>query len=280
MDKWGFAVVLAFSMAVGLPCCGGAMNEHKLPDRLTDIPAAAWEDLAGKKICFGHQSVGANILEGIKVLMQENPQIKLTIVESTSSTKQAHGAFQHFRVGKNLDPNSKIASFTQHMGLDSCRDADVAFFKFCYVDITPNTNPEALFENYRSGMKNLAVAYPRITFVHVTLPLVRRQTGLKALIKRMSGRPVSGYEDNIVRNRYNALLLNEYGGKAPLFDLARFEATNPDGSLELFNKNGSKYLALVPGYTYDDGHLNEAGRRVVAVALLRFLASSGLKGSR
>lgn len=277
MKTWKVLAVFAVALLLAVPCTGGPMDETKMNRGLGDIPAAAWESLAKKKICFGHQSVGANILEGIAVLMRENPQIKLAIVDSPGSVAATHGAFSHFRVGSNMNPNSKITSFATVMGQDGCKGADIAFFKFCYVDVSPGTDPEALFENYRASLKKLTTAYPRTTFVHVTLPLTKQQSGPKALIKKMLGKPVSGREDNIVRNRYNALLLKEYSGKAPVFDLARIEATRPDGSQEIFGKKGSQYLAMVPGYTYDDGHLNEAGRRLVATELLRFLASLDVK---
>lgn len=279
MNTWKLIVLLTVLLSLLVPYPGGAMNETKGSSGLADIPASAWKNLAQKKICFGHQSVGANILDGIKGLMNENPQIKLTIIESPDGVPKGQGAFYHFRVGNNMEPNTKITSFATSMGQNSCKDADIAFFKFCYVDITPSTDPEKLFENYRKNMAHLTAAYPGTTFVHVTLPLTKHQTGLKALIKKMIGKPVSGREDNIVRNRYNMLLLKEYTGKSPVFDLARIEATNPDGTQELFDYNGSKYFALVPRYTSDGGHLNETGRRVVAAELLRFLAYIGVKSS-
>lgn len=249
------------------------MNMTKKVPGLRDVPVAAWEQLSTKRICFGHQSVGANILEGIKELQREYPQVKLQTVESAGSVDTVRGAFNHFRVGKNMDPVSKINSFSTAMRQGACKDANVAFFKFCYVDVTPNTDPDALFAYYRREMARLQKLYPQTTFAHVTMPLTKRQSGLKAFVKRALRKPVSGREDNIIRNRFNALLLQEYSGKAPVFDLARIEATRPDGQQEYVDINGTRNFSLVPEYTNDDGHLNENGRRAVAAELLRFLVS-------
>jgi hypothetical protein len=64
----------------------------------------------------------------------------------------------------------------------------------------------------------------------------------------------------------------EYGGKDPVFDLARAESTFPDGSRSSVLLNSRSIPTLVPGFTYDSGHLNETGRQAAAVELLRTLA--------
>ena len=58
-----------------------------------------------------------------------------------------------------------------------------------------------------------------------------------------------------------------------LFDLALIEATFPDGSGNVHQKDGQSFQALVPEYTYDGGHLNEKGRRIVAEQLIIFLSN-------
>ena len=68
-------------------------------------------------------------------------------------------------------------------------------------------------------------------------------------------------------------LREAYGSINRLFDLATIESTRPDGTRSGFEKDGKTYYSLVPEYTYVSGHLNEAGRRVVAKRLLLFLAN-------
>ena len=49
---------------------------------LDSIGASQWEKLAACRVYFGHQSVGLNILEGVKDLMQENAVPQLRIIET------------------------------------------------------------------------------------------------------------------------------------------------------------------------------------------------------
>ena len=80
-------------------------------------------------------------------------------------------------------------------------------------------------------MTELKTAYPHVTFVHVTVPLTITQAGVKAWVKSAIGKPVFGVQENAVRNRYNELIRDEYRGHEPLFDLASWESTGPDGHL-------------------------------------------------
>ena len=75
---------------------------------------------------------------------------------------------------------------------------------------------------------------------------------------------------NSARAEFNALMRARYAGSALLFDLARVQATAGDGVSVATGPQG--FEALRAEYTYDGGHLNERGRRHVAVALLNFLA--------
>jgi len=52
---------------------------------INDIPQEKWDKLAQKRIFFGHQSVGFNILNGLNLIMADNPHIKLNIVHEMVS---------------------------------------------------------------------------------------------------------------------------------------------------------------------------------------------------
>jgi hypothetical protein len=121
-------------------------------------------------------------------------------------------------------------------------------------------------------MGNLKDAYPKTRLIHMTVPLTTIQTGPKAWIKKVIGRPIGGYFDNMKRNEFNDMLRKEYGGKEPIFDLANIESTYPSWKQESFTKDGLIYCAMVPQYTQDGGHLNEKGRKIVGQELLVLLA--------
>ena len=240
---------------------------------IKDVPAEAWQKLSQKKIYFGHQSVGQNILDGMNDVMKQNQQIKLNIIELAKITDFDKPFFSHSGVGKNEDPRSKCEDFNEVIDKKIAGKVDVALFKFCFVDIVPNTDVNKLFSAYKETLVSLKEKYSKVMFVHMTVPLTAAQTGLKVWIKKIIGRPIGGYEDNIKREQFNAVLLKEYEGKEPIFDLAKIESTAPDGSRAVFEKDGKTYPRMVPEYTNDGGHLNELGRKAVAEQLIILLAN-------
>lgn len=258
-----------------ISCSGGKMdttNKVTLPS-IKDVPAEAWQKLSQKKIYFGHQSVGYNIMDGVKDVMKKYPHTKLNVVETLKPDDFKNPLFAHSPIGQNFDLNAKSSDFVALMDKGLGNAVDVAFFKYCFVDITNETNVEKLFDEYRTRMSSLKGKYPKAVFVHMTVPLTTKQPGVKGFIKKILGRPIGGYEDNMNRHLFNERMRKEYAGKEPVFDLAAIEATYPDGTAAIFESNGKVYPRLVSQYTDDGGHLNELGRKVVAEQLLIFLAN-------
>ena len=240
---------------------------------LKDVPEAAWEALSKRSFYFGHQSVGYNILDGVQDLMKEYPDIKLNIVESAEPGNISPGTLTHSRVGKNTEPKTKLDDFAKNIDAGIGEKADAAALKFCYVDVMADTDPEALFNDYVAEVEKIQKAFPELTIIHFTTPLTTIQTGLKARIKKIIGRPVYGMEENINRHTYNELLRARYNGKSPVLDIAAIESTYPDGKRATFEADGKTYFSLVPEYTGDGGHLNELGRKKVAEQLVLILAN-------
>ena len=241
---------------------------------IKDIPSSSWEKLAKKKIYFGHQSVGNNIIEDIRNLMKENPEIKLNIVKTNDPADFKSGIFAHSSIGKNDAPQTKIDAFADYVNKGIGKEADIAFFKFCFADITGLTDAKSIFDSYRKTMSELKKKYPQTTFIHITVPVVITKKSLKARLKRLFGKKdIWFYDGNIKRNELNELFTKEFKGREPLYDLAAIEASHPDGRMEIFTENGKSYFALVPDYTDDSAHLNEKGRRKVAEQLLILLAN-------
>ena len=265
-------IFLLSTLLIG--CNGGDMQEKKgsFPF-IKDIPDSEWKKLSEKKIYFGHQSVGFNIIDGIKDVIKENPQIKLNIVETSDPSKFNTPLFAHSRVGKNIDPKSKIDAFANFMENGIGNMADIAFFKFCYVDVTARTDVERVFADYRNTISRLRESYPGTMLIHVTAPLTVTKTTFKTWIKKIIRKKyIWEYDDNIKRNQFNELLKKEYNRKEPIFDLSKIESTFPDGTRSSFTKDGRAYYSLVSEYTHDGGHLNEKGRKIVAEQLLILLA--------
>jgi len=256
---------------------GGKLMNDVLLGKLTiqDVLQEKWETLAKKKIFFGHQSVGFNIIDGIKSVLAENPNIKLNIVETRDPSDFNVGVFAHFRVGINEDPQSKTEDFSQIIDSDIGGKVDISFHKYCFIDVTGNSDIENIFDDYAIKMKKMTKEYPDVKFIHVTIPLTTIQTGPKAWVKKILGRSVGGFDANIKRNNYNKLLISAYQNSHSIFDLAAVEALKPDGHFESFTAKGQTYLSLYGGYTTDGGHLNQLGEKLVAEKLLIFLALLG-----
>lgn len=237
--------------------------------RLVDVPAEAWARLSQKTIFFGHQSVGKNIIDGVRNLTESDKSVSLNIVETKDAKTIVSPMFVHATVGRNRSPESKIAEFKELMENGFGEKVDIAFFKFCYVDMGKDSNPEAILAAYCEAMDSLKTRFPEVVFVHVTVPLRApyRRRAVMAAMDRLLDRSVE-LQDNEIRERYNALLRERVSGKEPLFDLALYETLDPQGLRHYSMKDGQEIPLLVHLYTDDGGHLNAVGRRHVAEQLL------------
>lgn len=272
MNKMKF-IITYILLSLALVFIGGNMAlEADQLKAINDIPEDAWKKLSQYTIFFGHQSVGYNILEGINDVMKENKEFKLRVIETTNPNDLTTPAFAHSRVGENRLSQSKLDSFSEYLSNGIGKKTDIAFIKFCYVDINKGTDIEEMFDYYKTVMEDLKQKFPDVTFVHFTVPLTYDEKGIKATAKKILGRTVRGYGDNIKRNQYNELLKSEYGDKEPVFDIAAIESTALDGQRNARTKDGYTYYAMFEQYTDDGGHLNEQGRKIVAEQLLIFLS--------
>ena len=232
---------------------------------------ADFERIAQRRIFFGHQSVGVNLLDGVRQL-SAMASVPIRVFETPAAKGVETNGLGHTFVARNGDPFQKLKSFEQAMGQQPT-GLDIALVKFCFVDITADTDVKALFARYRATIDGLKTKNPGTTFVHITVPLTIMQKGLKGSLKKLIGRTPYGAIENIRREEYNELLRQAYRGREPLFDLARVESTAQDGTAVTGEWNGSVAPAMAPAYTDDGGHLNAAGRLRAARELVSILAS-------
>lgn len=258
---WSIAV-----MILALLGCDESNHEDNEMANI-QISATEWQALAKKQVVFGHQSVGRNILNGIRSLA-EKAGVFLPIIESRELT--TNGGIIHFSVGQNEDPLSKITDFTSTLNKDTMQGVDIALMKLCYVDINDNTNAKQIAEQYSTMLDHLSQRFPHTTFIAVTVPLtVVQTTGLKVWIKRLLGRTLSGYADNAHRQEFNEILRARYNQQGRLFDLAKIEAEGAGA----YEYEGRPIEVLNPALTSDHGHLNTQGQEKVAAELIKFLAA-------
>ncbi len=239
--------------------------------RLQAVPAERWEALARKKIYFGHQSVGQNILDGIQAVIDASPRIRLEIRETSDPAHFDGPVFAHSRIGQNRDPKGKIDHFRSILESGIGQKADVAFFKFCYIDIASSTDPQELLDHYDRTLSDLGAKYPRLIMLAVTAPLTNAPPGFKSWIKGLLGRGAALKEENAKRNSINDRLRRSYG--SAVWDLAAAESTTASGQ-KVSDHDGRRTIELLnPAYTSDGGHLNDVGSQIAAIDLLVRLAS-------
>jgi hypothetical protein len=197
--------------------------------------------LAGRRLFWGHQSVGDNLIAGSASL-----GYGWSGVWSGSDYDGTH--WGHGTVEDNGDPWRKIRSFGSFL-----RDAgigarvDAAAFKFCWIDFEPDTDVDALVDAYDAALADLSNDYPAVRFLHVTTPLTSDDA-----------------ERNAVRWRYGRRLIDEHSASGVVLDLAAIESTDSNG--QPCTLGGARRLC--DEWRDDEGHMNDRGSAHAAKAFL------------
>jgi len=255
------------------------------------IKDEAIEALTGKKILFGHASVGNNIISGIEDIIESDERFNKFRFYKLAELSQS--GFYDFMVRKNRFPKEKCDHFKKTLtDQDIGNSFNIAFFKFCFVDINSNSNVQKIFNYYEETIKHIKEKFPKLTIIHVTIPLTVHSWGPKELLINLSKgklrnvkRILSSFKRNLTegdianikRNEFNEILINKYKVKDPIYDLAKAESTLPDGERVTFKYKGGLYFSLAREYTGDGGHLNKLGRYHAAKELLETLSEISAK---
>jgi hypothetical protein len=239
--------------------------------RVTEISVAELEKAARTRVFFGHQSVGMNILDGVAPVFSAHGVQAPPIEQRRTATDAAGGFVAHALIGQNTDPLQKVQDFDAVIRGGMGEQVDVAVMKFCYIDITPDTDVEALFATYRDTITGLEKDYPRVTFIKATVPLTTEPGTLGRIKQRLSGNTGYGRAANATRERLNELIRREYPADH-LFDLAAVESSTPQGARVSGRHQGQPYFALYSGYASDSGHLGPDGSQRAATAWLAAVA--------
>ncbi|MFE7228060.1 hypothetical protein ACFU7D_24920 [Nocardioides sp. NPDC057577] len=221
------------------------------------------------KVLFGHQSVGADILDGV-ARVYAGASVAAPVIADVSSGEDApDGTLMHACLGVNGEPLSKFAAFAEMLDTPVAEGVDVALMKLCYVDITASTDVQAVFDAYTSMMADLEAAHPDVRFLYTTVPLTADR-GWKSKVRALlGGDDRMGPADNVARERYNTMVREKYAASGRLVDIAAVESAGTDER----SQDGHTYHVLNQSLTLDRGHLNEAGSEAVAAELLKTVAT-------
>jgi len=147
-------------------------NDNNDPMKsIETISRAQWAELANKKIYFGHQSVGYDMIDGVEFILKKNPDIKINLAEGSDLSVFENPVFAHAKNGQNGNPKSKIDAFYKIVDQGLGGKVDIAGFKFCYVDFNKSTNVNDVFEYYTLKMNKISQKYPNTEIIHYTVPL-------------------------------------------------------------------------------------------------------------
>jgi hypothetical protein len=264
----------AISSAGSISCRGEAATPPNGKELIMNTETtSAIKAIAGVRIFWGHQSVGGNVLEGLKGLLTES-QTAWPIVEMGSAPLPNGPALLHQRIGENGNPKGKMDAFARSIRELAEPKPKLAFMKLCYVDVNRDTDVDKLIEYYSKIVTQLKSEHPSVVFAHATVPLAPEASGIKDRLKHWVGVELKKERDNLRRVRYNALLRKTFPDD-PLFDLERIESTRQDGTRVQFQLDGQTAYALAKEYSGDgSGHLNVFGKKLAAMGLVGFLAAA------
>lgn len=255
--------------------CGAVRGPAEGAMRSADALNADLDVVRDARILFGHQSVGADILEGVTELTDQLHAAPLRMIAGTGPGVKAcaAGFLAEVRIGRNGDPLSKFEAF-RAAARGAASPYDVVMMKLCYVDFDAASDSAQIFDGYRRLVAGVRAEPASPVVLHVTTPLQTMTPGWKLLVKTLVRRPedVRGVE-NLRRAEYSALLRKLFSGE-PLFDLAALESgVRAEAPLATAPVPAAP-PALMNRYTHDGGHLNTEGRRVAACGFIRALADA------
>lgn len=254
--------IVSFSFIIA--GCNDTNNYEKDLKNEKMLNSEIFNPLRGKSVYFGHRSVGSNIIGGMESIISRDKDLSfikiITPDEYLMTDNRGNDStfyFIHSGIGKNGFPDSKIADFISK--LDTLRNIDAAFLKFCYIDINRNTDVNLLYSNYTTNFQSLEKKYDSIKFVYFTSPLTIRRSFHIRFIKAFIGKP----DDNNNRNKFNQLLRET--DNVRIFDLAHHES-HLEGDVRELNRE-----FLLQEYSSDGRHLNIVGSEKMAFKLLIYL---------
>lgn len=227
------------------------------------VPNATVRAALGKRVFFGHQSIGAQALKGVSEYASDAGLGSQNYPDPETGSLPASGGFiAQSYVGQNGEPLAKLAEFDQILRSGVGNRIDVAVFKFCYADIRTGTqDPVAVFEAYQRTLSALERDFPNVTFLYATQPVVMANN--------------SDGPNNIPRGVFNNLVRARYGSTGRLWDVAAIESSTLDGHRVTGTHQGTSFAALNPEFASpDQRHITGPGLKAVAGPLLELIAAA------
>ena len=296
------AVFLIFIIIAGLilrfivfPMNRDIVDSNYVPDKIIDHVDASRikyylennEDTVNKiseyNWLFAHASVGTDMIGGMKLLNDSNPEIFPLIIEPSLekiTSKLNPGRIYEIPRG-NPGVTKKFELFHDYISERNWGSfVDIAINKFCYIDIpkydyskTTEQNAqiaENLATQYIENYTDLENEFSNVKFIYMTMPITKNND-----------------IPNFMRICFNQKIREHCKSSgAFLFDIADIQCHDLDENKKEFSLDSLPLESLyslnyrpegmIDSYTWDGGHLNHLGKQRVAKAWYALAAAIAL----
>lgn len=285
----GVAALLIVASVIVVPMLGGG-GESASPrgtpsaplatPSSTQSPPATVAVVSGKleplegRVLFGVQSVGSDIARGIPNAFSAAHVAKPTVTtwrKANAGKNRKKPLIATATIGSNGNALSKLRAFARLTNDAPRGSVDVALMAFDYQDVTAETDIDTLFDDYTQTMASIEAANPDITFLYTTTPVTTANSWRAVDQKTVTGlrdvdQPV--WQDNIARERLNALIRDQYAPSGRLFDIAALQARIGGGKVAAKTHQDQAYFVMNPGLSADRNRLNREGSKQLATSLM------------
>lgn len=230
------------------------------------------------RVLFGVQSVGADIAKGIPAAYSAAHVRKPKVTTWRKADKVKGAVVATAPIGRNGKPMSKLRDFAALVNDAPRNSIDVAVMAFDYQDITATTDVDNVFESYAATMDSIETANPDVTFLYATVPVSRANSWRsvdRAQVKGLHEVDQPVWQDNIARERLNALIRDQYASTGRLFDIAALQARLGEGKVAAKQHEGQWYYVMNPALTSDGKRLSRSGSTQLAQGLMRLVSAVG-----
>lgn len=289
-------------MAAGLLVVGVAIGSSLLgddshgattrPTSSADTPSASKSPLPtvtatptqlhtlNTRVLFGVRSVGQDIIKGIPSAFSNARLAKPKITSWTTAKKLKGPVVAAAVIGRNGSPNSKLQAFATLVNDAPRGSVNVAVMAFNYQDITAQTDVYKLFRSYGDTMESVERANPDITFLYTTAPVTSANSWRAVDRARVTGlanadQPV--WQDNIARERFNALIREQHSASGRLFDIAALQAYVDSRRVTAKQHEDQWYYVLNPALAIDGKKLNQKGSTRLAQSLMLLVQAASTR---
>lgn len=285
----GVAGLLVVTAMITLPRLGASnepdrsiqprpVNATPSPTSLPPVTSAARtiKPLKGR-VLFGVQSIGADIVKGIpgafKAAGMKNPRVM-----TWSKARNSKGPLiATARIGKNGNPSSKLRAFAALVNDAPRGSVDVALMAFNYQDVTAATDVDGLAQSYSETMESVEQANPDITFIYTTVPVTTSNSWRAVDRNSVNGlidvdQPV--WQDNIARERLNALIRERYAATGRLYDIAALQARINGTKATAKAHENQFYYVMNPALSRNGKELNRRGSTQLAKEMSLLISAS------